>query len=203
MMGGPHGATPLVELSINSTQAENNLQAQYTVDLDRSRDPIRGSGHNGNGAFAEKANLVEGKLYWNSQTGSLASGMVMEVNDDERSIQLSGQLSGVNANLRIAPLLDSQGNLEGVETQGLLNGEQYFMKSVLDVEGLLAGGAERRDGNMHVTGVVNGQVVEKRYDVSVHRSRDSRKDLHLTASGTGLNAGESQNVSVEVAVKNR
>ena len=201
MMGGPHGATPLVEVSINSTQGQNTLQAQYMVDLDRSHDPVRGSGSNGNGAFAEKANLVDGKLYWNSQSGSLASGMVMEVNDDERSLQLSGQLSGVNANLRLAPILDSQGNLSGVETKGTLNGEQYFMKSTLDVEALLAGSSERRDGNMHVVGLVNGQTVEKRYDVSVHRSRG--QDLHLTASGSGLNAGQSQQVSVDIAVKNR
>jgi pimeloyl-ACP methyl ester carboxylesterase len=201
MMGGPHAATPLVTLKVNSTQGESNLQADYTVDMDRSHDPVRGSGTNSNGSFSEKANMVEGKLYWNSVGGALSSGMVMEVNEDERSIQLSGQLSGVNANLRIAPFLDAQGNVEGIETKGTLNGEQYFMKSTLDVEGLLSGDPKRRDGSMHVVGLVHGQAVEKRYEVSVHRSRG--KDLHFTAQGAGLNTGETQAVSVEVAVKDR
>lgn len=201
MMGGPYAATPLVSLKVNSTQGENDLSADYTVDMDRQHDPIRGSGSNNNGAFSEKANLVEGKLYWNSQNGVLNSGMVMEVNEDERSIQLSGQLSGVNANLRIAPFLDNEGNIQGIETKGTLNGEQYFMKSTLDVQALLAGNAERRDGNMHVVGLVNGQAVEKSYDVSVHRSRG--KELHLTAQGAGLNAGQTQAVGVEVKVVDR
>jgi hypothetical protein len=126
----------------------------------------------------------------------------MTLNEAERSIQRAAQLSGVDANLRIAPFLDSQGNIEGIETKGTLNGEQYFMKSTIDVEGLLSGKPSRRDGAMHVVGLVNGKAVEKSYDVSVHRSR-ATKDLHLTAKGTGLNAGQAQSVSVDVAVKNR
>jgi pimeloyl-ACP methyl ester carboxylesterase len=202
LMGGPNAITPLVTLDVSSTQGQNALAANYTVDMERSHDPVRGSGTNNHGSFAEKANLVEGKLYWNSQSGALSSGMVMQVNEDERSIQLAGQLSGVDANLRIAPFLDSQGNIEGIETKGTLNGEQYFMKSTIDVEGLLSGKPSRRDGAMHVVGLVNGKAVEKSYDVSVHRSR-ATKDLHLTAKGTGLNAGQAQSVSVDVAVKNR
>jgi pimeloyl-ACP methyl ester carboxylesterase len=201
LMGGPHAISPLVTLDVNSTQGESSLAANYTVDMDRSHDPVRGSGTNNGSSFAEKANLVDSKLYWSSQNGALSSGMVMEVNNDERSIQLSGQLSGVNANLRIAPFLDASGNIEGIETKGTLNGEQYFMKSTVDVEGLLSGNPTRRDGAMHVVGLVNGQAVEKSYDVSVHRSRG--KDLHFTARGAGLNAGLAQSVSVDVSVKDR
>lgn len=201
MMGGPHVTAPLVTLDVNASQGESALRASYSVDMERSHDPLRGEGSNDNGRFADRANLVDGKLQWQSQAGGANTTMVVEVNDDERSVQLSGQLCGVNANLRIAPFLDGDGNIQGIETRGLLNGEQYFMKSTVEVQGLLWGHSERRDGAMHVVGLVNGQAVDKSYQVSVHRSRGN--ELHLSAHGVGLNAGQTQAVGVEVSVKDR
>lgn len=198
MMGGPHAMSPLVELRVDSSQGGNDLRANYSVDLDRSYDPVRGSGTSNGAAFSEKANLVEGKLYWDPQNGG--SGMVMQVNDDERSIQMSGQLSGVNANLRLAPFFGADGQVEGIETKGVLNGEQYLMRSTIDVEGLLSGQAGH-SGEMHVVGLVGGQAVEKSYDVGVDRG--VRGELRLRARGSGLNAGEPQAVGVEVVVRDR
>jgi pimeloyl-ACP methyl ester carboxylesterase len=202
LMGGPKEALPLVNIGLSSTQGESTLQAAYNVDLTRSSDPVRGSGTSNGTSFAETANLVDGKLYWNSQNGPTASGLVMEVGDDERSITMKGQLSGVDADLRLAAFTDSEGNVAGIETKGTLNGEQYFMKSTVDVESLFSAGssAAGRQGEMHVVGLVQGQAVEKSYQVAVQKQGGG---LHLTARGQGLNVGQAQGVAVDIHVTDR
>lgn len=202
LMGGPKEALPLVNINMTSSQGQSALQAAYSVDMLRSSDPLRGTGTNNGTTFAEKGNLVDSKLHWQSQDGS--SGMVLEVNDDERSINMKGRLNGVDANLRLSPFVDGQGNIEGIETKGTLNGEQYFMKSTIDVEGLFGPqgrkGTHHHEGEMHVVGLVNGQAVEKNYTVGVQRRGAG---LHLTARGSGVNVGLQQDVGVDIRVTDR
>ena len=198
MMGGPKAALPLVEIALASRQAESALRADYQVDLARESDPVVGSGVVNGQSFSERANLVDGKLQWRTEDSSAGANLVIEVGGDERSLAITGQLSGVNADLRLAPFTDAHGNIAGIETTGVLNGEQYFMKSTVDIQGMLFGRAKQTQ--MHVVGLVQGESVEKSYQVGIERVWDG---LHLRARGNGLNAGLEQDVAVDVHVRDR
>lgn len=198
MMGGPKSALPLVNIGLTSSQGQSALRADYSVDLAREYDPVQGSGTVNGQLFSERANLVDGKLQWRTE-GSSGSNLVIEVGSDEQSLAITGQVSGVNADLRLAPFTDAAGNIAGIETKGVLNGEQYFMKSTVDVEGIFSGQAGR-DGEMHVVGLVHGQAVEKSYQVGIEKALGG---LHLRARGAGVNVGQEQDVAVDVHVRDR
>ena len=199
MMGGPKATLPLVEIELASKQAGDDLKASYNIDLQRSQDPVQGRGSLNGSTFGEKANLVDGKLHWQSDSRGTGSGLTLEVGDDEASIFLNGQLSGVNASLRIAPFADATGHIAGIETTGMLNGQPYNVKSTVDVEALLFNSANNH-GEMQVTGTVNGQTIEKSYEVGTHRDQ---LGLQLIAYGAGTNLGQDQSVSVNVRVSDR
>ncbi len=198
LMGGTSMPFPLVDIAMTSNQGERALQANYSIDLAREHDPVQGGGSVDGQRFQERANLVEGKLQWQTQ-GSAGSNLVIEVGSDEQSLAMTGQISGVNADLRLAPFTDASGNIAGIETTGVLNGEPYFLKSTVDIEGILAGKVAR-DGEMHVFGMVDGHAVEKSYRVGLERVTGG---LHLRARGAGENLGEEQDVSVDVHVRDR
>ena len=198
LMGGTSMPYPLVDIAMRSNQGDSAVRASYNIDLERAYNPVQGEGSVDGQRFQERANLVEGKLQWQTQ-GASGSNLVIEVGSDEQSLAMTGQVSGVNADLRLAPFTDESGNIAGIETTGVLNGEPYFLKSTVDIEGILSGKASH-DGQMHVFGVVDGQAVEKSYQVGLERVSEG---LHLRARGSGVNLGEEQDVTVDVRVRER
>ena len=198
LMGGTAMPLPVVDIGLSSSQGQSAVRADYHVDLNREFDPVQGRGTINGQAYTERANLVEGKLQWQTD-GASGSNLLIEVGSDEKSLAITGQLSGVNADLRLAPFTDASGHIAGIETIGVLNGEQYFMKSTVDVEGILSGTAGR-DGEMHVVGLVDGQAVEKSYQVGIERAPGG---LHLRARGAGVNVGQEQDIAVDVHVQGR
>ena len=99
-------------------------------------------------AFAEVAHFQAGKIIWRRAIGLQSSGLTMQVGEDEKSIELKGDMGGVATDLSLKLLHDSDGGISGLETSGLFNGEEYKMQSKIDMGGLgLLGG---KDGMMYV-----------------------------------------------------
>lgn len=168
MMGGPKEALPLVDIAMDTSKGGNKIQANYNVDLALDDNQVQGSGLVNGTPFVETARLNEGKLHWKSATGLAASGLVMEVGEDEQSITMKGTLGGVETDLTLSMFADEDGHLTGIKTTGALNGEPYSVKSTVDVEGLLAG-RPMHHGHMHTEGLVNGEPIVKTYLVDAHR----------------------------------
>lgn len=198
VMGGPREVLPLIEIGLNSNTEENEVQANYNVDLAREDGQIQGSGFVDGRAFAEVADFQEGKMHWKSALGLQSSGLIMEVGEDEKSITMKGEMGGVPTDLTINLLTNDNDRLSGLETTGHFNGENYYVKSKIDMGGLLDGGLLHH-GTMDVNGTVNGEEMERRYHLDV-KKKDG--DLEFRAHKQSSAASE-QDIGVTVTVKER
>jgi hypothetical protein len=169
VMGGPKENLPLVEISLRSESTQNSVQAEYDIDMQREGSQLRGNGTVNNDSFAEVAGFHEGKVHWRSALGLKASGLTIEVGEDEKSVTMRGDMAGVPTDLTLNLLLAENGNMAGVHTVGKFNGEDYSMRSTVDMGGLLKGEPQHH-GEMVVTGLVNGETTERKYRVNVNRS---------------------------------
>jgi pimeloyl-ACP methyl ester carboxylesterase len=198
IMGGPKENLPLVEIALSSANSQNEIHADYDIDLLRESNPVKGSGIVNGTSFAEVANLKEGKVHWDSALNLQSSGLIMEVGEDEESVLMKGQLGGVPTDLTLAMMKDENGRMSGLSTTGTFNGEPYNVQSAIDLEGLILGQPQHHS-NMKVTGTVNGEPVDRTYQVNVKREKDN---LSLSAHHTP-HSQDQQLVGVEVKVKER
>ena len=198
MMGGSREVLPLVEIGLNSASQDREVQANYNVDLEREEGQVQGSGFVDGRAFAEVADFQEGKMYWKSALGLQSSGLTMEVGEDEKSVTLKGEMGGVPTDLKINLLSDNGQMISGLETTGLFNGENYYVKSKVDMGNLLDG-QPLHHGVMEVNGNVNGEDMERRYHVDVLKEPGG---LEFRARKEAANASE-QSIGVTVKVKER
>jgi pimeloyl-ACP methyl ester carboxylesterase len=198
IMGGPKEILPLIEIGLNSKSGGNDVQADYNIDLARKEGQVQGSGFVDGRAFAEVANFDQGKVQWKSALGLQASGLTLEVGEDEKSITMKGELGGVPTDLKLNMLINDNGMLNGLETTGLFNGDDYHVKSTVDMGGLLKGGANH-NGVMRVNGKVNGEDMERNYEVSVSK-RDDGLEFNARVARTQAN---DQNIGVTVKVLDR
>ena len=198
ILGGPRESLPLVEIALSSENSQNEVHADYDIDLQREQNPVIGSGSVNNTSFAEVANLKEGKVYWNSALNLKSSGLVMEVGEDEQSVLMRGLLGGVPTDLTLSIVKDDNGQMTGMRTTGTFNQEPYDVNSAIDLEGLIQGGAQH-NSDMHVTGLVNGENLARTYQVNVKRNKG---DLELSAHHQP-NTEDQQMVGVDVKVKQR
>ena len=199
ILGGPKEVLPLVEIALSSENSQNEVHADYDIDLQRAENPVIGSGSVNNTSFAEVANLKEGKVYWNSALNLKSSSLVMEVGEDEQSVLMKGQLGGVPTDLTLSIVKDDKGRITGMQTVGKFNEEPYNVSSSLNLEGLILGGGAQHHSDMHVTGVVNGENLDRTYQVKVKRNRGN---LELSAHHQP-NTEDQQMVGVDVKVKER
>lgn len=198
MMGGPKQNLPLIELGLNSDTSGNEVQANYNVDLARSDGQVQGSGFVDGRAFAEVADFQEGKMYWKSALGLESSGLVMEVGEDEKSITMKGEMGGVPTDLKLELLLAESGKIAGLETTGLFNGEDYKVKSTVDMGGLLKGDVSH-DGTMQVSGRVNGEDMQRSYKLDVEKNEKGLKFKARTSDPQTTG----QDIGVTVRVRER
>jgi len=198
IMGGPREALPLVEIALSSENSQNEIYANYDIDLLRENNPVIGSGSVNQTSFAEVANLKEGKVVWNSALNLKSSNLIMEVGEDEQSVLMKGQLGGVPTDLTLAVIKDKMGRVSGMQTTGTFNGEPYSVNSSLDLEGLILG-VPQHNSQMRVTGNVNGEELDRTYQVNVKRNKG---DLELRAQHQPR-ANDQQLVGVEVKIKDR
>ena len=198
ILGGPRESLPLVEIALSSENSQNEVHADYDIDLQREQNPVIGSGSVNNTSFAEVANLKEGKVYWNSALNLKSSGLVMEVGEDEQSVLMRGLLGGVPTDLTLSLVKNDSGQMTGMRTTGTFNHEPYDVNSSIDLEGLIQGGAQHHS-DMHVTGLVNGENLDRTYQVNVKRNKS---DLELSARHQP-NSEDQQMVGVDVKIKQR
>lgn len=198
IMGGPKENLPLVEIALSSENRQNEIHANYNIDLLRSENPLRGGGSVNNDSFAEVANLKEGKLHWHSALGLKSSGLVMEVGEDERSVTMKGDLGGVPTDLTLAMVQDDRGRMSGMKTTGTFNGEAYSVESSINLEGLFMG-QPLHHSSMKVSGVVNGENLDRTYQVNVHRND---KGLEFSAQ-QDVQAQSGQSLGVVVKILDR
>ena len=122
----------------------------------------------------------------------------MEVGENEESVLMKGQLGGVPTDLTLQMMKDETGRMSGLSTTGTFNGEPYNVQSAIDLKGLILGGPQHHS-QMQVTGTVNGENVDRTYQVNVKRDKDN---LQLSAHHSP-HANDQQMVGVEVKVKER
>ena len=193
MIGGNRAQLPLIEMQLQAESGQAPMEANYKIDLERENGQVQGSGFVDGQAFAEVADFQAGKMNWRSAIGLQSSGLTMQVGEDEKSIELKGDMGGVATDLSLKLLHDSDGGISGLETSGLFNGEEYKMQSKIDMGGLgLLGG---KDGMMYVDGQVNGQAMEREYQIAMNSSASG---LQFQASSQGSEEGESVGVDVQV-----
>lgn len=178
LMGGPKETLPLIEIAMDAVKDGNKINANYNVDMMREGNSVQGSGTINDKPFLEVARLDESKVQWRSAHGLEASGLVMEVGEDEQSITMKGTLGGVEADLTLRMFQTENGSWAGIKTTGALNGEPYSLKSTVNVEGLFSGGPNHHTGMMHTEGLVNGRAMESQYSVEIHKQREG---LQFTA----------------------
>lgn len=198
IMGGPRESLPLIEIGMKSESHDNKIDANYNIDLARDSNHLQGSGLVNDEPFAEVAHFEDGKVQWTSAMGIEASGLTMEVSEEEDSILLRGEMGGVDTDLELALTRNEEGQMTGLETLGSFNGEQYAVRSKLDLEGLLKGGPLHHT-DMHMTGLVNGEDVERTYRVDVHKTQDGLK-FNAQSAATQV---QDQAVGVTVTIKDR
>lgn len=168
MMGGPREHLPMVEIALSSSSLDSDVQGNYNVDLGREGgNQVQGSGVVDGKPFAEVADFQQGKMYWKSAVGVQSSNLEIAVGDDEKSITMKGELGGVPTDLTLNLLTNDKDNISGLETTGLFNGEDYYLKSTIDMGSLLNGTSH--DGIMTVNGMVNGEPTERNYAVDVSK----------------------------------
>lgn len=168
MMGGPREHLPMVEIALSSSSLDSDVQGNYNVDLAREGgNQVQGSGVVDGQPFAEVADFQQGKMYWKSAVGLQSSNLEIAVGDDEKSITMKGELGGVPTDLTLNLLTNDKENISGLETTGLFNGENYYLKSTIDMGSLLNGSSH--DGIMTVNGMVNGEPTERNYAVDVSK----------------------------------
>lgn len=166
MMGGPAENLPLIEIGLKSRTTANTINAKYEIDMEREGAQLTGNGTVNEESFAEVASFQEGKVHWRSAFGLQASGLTVEVGDDEKSISMKGDMAGVPTDLTMNLLFSEEGHMSGIHTTGQFNGEPYSMRSSVDMGGLLKGGPEHH-GEMQVTGRVDGEDMQRKYRVNV------------------------------------
>ena len=203
MMGGPKESLPLVQISMNNRSADNSIQANYEIDMGLANNQLKGSGKVDGDDFAEIADFNEGKVYWKSAVGLLGSGLTLEVGEDEKSITMKGDMAGVPTDLTINMNFNDDGNMAGIHTLGRFNGENYDVRSTIDMGTLLQGGGEGKQshhqGQMSVSGVVNGDQMNRNYKVDVQK-RDGNLEFNAKADGA---QPEGQDIGVAVKVLER
>ena len=111
---------------------------------------------------------------------------------------MRGLLGGVPTDLTLSIVKDDNGQMTGMRTTGTFNQEPYDVNSAIDLEGLIQGGAQH-NSDMHVTGLVNGENLDRTYQVNVKRNKG---DLELSAHHQP-NTEDQQMVGVDVKVKQR
>jgi pimeloyl-ACP methyl ester carboxylesterase len=198
IMGGPKENLPLVEIALSSANSQNEIHADYDIDLLRNDNPVIGSGIVNGTSFAEVADLKEGKVHWTSALNLESSNLIMEVQDDEQSVSMKGELGGVPTDLVLAMVKDQDGRMTGLSTTGTFNGDPYDVQSDIDLASLILG-QHQHHSHMQVTGNVDGEDLNRTYEVNVKRNKD---DLELSAIHQPASE-EPQLVDVEVKVKNR
>ena len=203
MMGGPKESLPLVQISMNNQSAENSLQADYEMDMALANNQLKGSGKVDGDDFAEVADFNEGKVSWKSAVGLLASGLTLEVGEDEKSITMKGDMAGVSTDLTINLNFNEEGNMTGIHTLGRFNGEKYDVRSTIDMGTLLRGAGSgqqpHHEGQMSVSGVVNGDQMSRNYKVDVQKQGGN---LEFKAKADGTRA-QGQDIGVAVKVLER
>ncbi len=195
LMGGPKETLPLIEIAMDAVKGGTKIKADYNVDMMREGNSVQGSGTIDDEPFLEVARLDESKVHWRSAHGLEASGVVMEVGEDEESITMKGTLGGVEADLTLRMFQDEHGHMAGIKTTGALNGEPYSVKSTVDVEGLFGSGPAHHTGMMHTESLVNGAVAERQYTVEIHKQRTG---LQFTAKAASRSEEQSGGVVVTV-----
>lgn len=198
LLGGPKESLPLVEVAVNSQNSQTDVHANYQIDMAREENPLRGAGSVAGNTFAEVANLREGTLHWDSALGLQSSGLTMEIGEDEQSILMKGRLGGVPTDLKLGLMHDDQGRISGLETVGTFNGDPYQMRSTIDLE-RLASGRPLHHSDMHVTGTVNGEQLDRTYQLDIHKEGGA---LQLRAQH-GEQGVDEQSVGVVVTVTDR
>jgi len=198
VMGGPKETLPLIEIGLKSVSDGTNVQADYNVDLARDVGQVQGSGFVDGRAFAEVADFSEGKVNWKSALGLDASGLALEVGEDERSVTMKGELGGVPTDLKISLQVNDKGVLSGLETTGTFNGDDYRVRSTVELGELLKGGPDH-NGVMHVDGKVNGEDMQRNYQVNVYK-RDNGLEFSARVAAT---KAEDQDIGVTMKVTDR
>lgn len=200
MMGGPKETLPLVQIGVNHESGDNSVEASYDIDMALPKNQLKGSGKVDGDDFAEVADFNEGKVHWSSAIGLLGSGLTMEVGEDEKSITMQGNLAGVPTDLQLDMKFNDDGKMSGIHTHGKFNGEDYNVRSTIDMGTLLGDqqgdGQTKHEGQMMVSGVVNGDDMERSYRVDV-KKQDGNLEFNARAGGQQPQ-GQAIGVSVKV-----
>jgi len=85
-----------------------------------------------------------------------------------------------------------------LETTGTFNGDDYRVRSTVELGELLKGGPDH-NGVMHVDGKVNGEDMQRNYQVNVYK-RDNGLEFSARVAAT---KAEDQDIGVTMKVTDR
>lgn len=197
-VGASAAGPPSVTIHVASNNNGTKLEADYEVNSTLRGPLVVGTGTVGGEPVNEQATWQDGQLIWDGKVGGSHQQLAVRINEDSQSLTLVGTLGKVGTSININPIVDAQGQFLGSRSTGHINGEPFSVDTLVKMPGGSWVSPLAEEGLLQVRGHLNGETVEKNYQVS---SQPTDEGFVMNASGNGLNAGSPQSVELQIKVK--
>lgn len=197
-VGASAAGPPTVAIHVASQQNGTKVEADYEVHSTLRGPLVTGTGTAGDEPVNETATWQDGQLVWDGKVGGSRQQLAIRINEDDESLTMVGTMGKVNTEIKIDSIVDAQGMFLGSRSTGHINGEPFAVDTLVKMPGGSWVSPQASEGLLQVRGHLNGETVEKNYQVSSTPTDDG---FVMNASGNGLNAGSPQSVELQIKVK--
>jgi hypothetical protein len=197
-VGNSAAGPPTVAIHVASHQSGVTLEADYQVNSTLRGPLVTGTGQVGQEPVNETATWDGTQLIWDGKVGGSHQQLALRINEDDESLTLLGTLGKVGTEIKITPILNADGLFQGSRSQGHINGEPFSVDTLVKMSSGSWMSPQSQDGLLQVRGHLNGETVEKNYQVT---SSPTDEGFMMSACGAGLNAGTPQEVELQIRVK--